>query len=311
MFDLNQMENLNIFRYIFFYLFGFIISFVIDKFYLQYNTKSSNNFYKKTKQNILLNNEKQKLLIKYKTEIAKLPIIKKYYVVVGIGGVGSKVLMNLIRVGVKKIKVIDFDTITLSSLNRHAFAKKSDVGKYKSDVVKEYCVKCRPDIEIESISEPLLLENLEKFISKDNPDVIVDCIDDLNAKAELFKFCYVKKLKLFSSMGAAGKCDPTTVRYKNFNEIQDEVLARKLRLELRKKMKKMDENDVNKYLLPDFKCVYSCEKVERELAELTEEQKQKLKEYKGKYNERVRSLPVFACMPSAFGTCLSAISINL
>ena len=311
MLDLHRLENLKIFNYTFFYLFGFILSYLIDKFFIQSNTSNSNKINKNTEQEILFNNEKQTLQIKYKNEISKLPIINKFYVIVGIGGVGSKVIMNLIRAGIKKMKVIDFDTITLSSLNRHAFAKISDVGKYKTDVVKEYCAKCRPDIEIESISEPLLLENLENYISKNNPDVIVDCIDDLNAKAELFKFCYLKKLKLFSSMGAAGKCDPTTVRYKKFNEINDEVLARKLRLEFRKKMKNVDENYVNKYLLPDFKCVYSCEKIERELAELTEEQKQKLKEYKGKYDQRVRSLPVFACMPSAFGTCLSAISINL
>jgi len=32
------------------------------------------------------------------------------------------------RSGVRKIKIIDFDRISLNSLNRHAFATREDVG---------------------------------------------------------------------------------------------------------------------------------------------------------------------------------------
>ena len=145
--------------------------------------------------------------------------------------------MDLIRAGVQKLKVIDYDLVTLSSLNRHSFAKRSDVGKFKSDLIKEYCTKARPDIIIESIDKPLLKENLEKFLLPEKPDVIIDCIDDLNTKAELFKFCFLKKIKIFSSMGAGAKCDPTTIRFGKFNEIQGEILSRRLRYLVRKKMK--------------------------------------------------------------------------
>jgi tRNA threonylcarbamoyladenosine dehydratase len=34
----------------------------------------------------------------------------------------------LIRSGVKRIRLIDFDQVTLSSLNRHAVADTTDVG---------------------------------------------------------------------------------------------------------------------------------------------------------------------------------------
>ena len=51
--------------------------------------------------------------------------------VIGIGGVGSHAIMTLIRSGVRNIRVIDYDMITLSSLNRHAFAVRKDVGKMK------------------------------------------------------------------------------------------------------------------------------------------------------------------------------------
>ena len=45
-------------------------------------------------------------------------------VVAGIGGVGSFLTISLARSGIKKLRIIDFDRISLSSLNRHAFATR-------------------------------------------------------------------------------------------------------------------------------------------------------------------------------------------
>ena len=54
-----------------------------------------------------------------------------FVVVAGLGGVGSHLVIALARSGVKKIRIIDFDRITLNSLNRHAFATRLDVGLSK------------------------------------------------------------------------------------------------------------------------------------------------------------------------------------
>ena len=293
---INQLESTNYYQYCFSYLLGFFIFYLLDKFI----------FSKKDEEE----EEREKIKNRYKKEIEEMPSINKFYMVIGVGGVGSKVVLDLIRAGVQKIKVLDFDLVTLSSLNRHAFANRNDVGKFKSGLIKEYCKKARPDIIIIPINERLLSNNLEKFLLKEKPDVIVDCIDDLNTKAELYKFCYLNKLKLFSSMGAGCKCDPTTIRFSKFNEISGEILSKRLRYLVRKKLKEMKDDKINPEILPDFKCVYSFEKNERELAELDEDKKQNLQTLKNKFNDRVRSLPVFACMPSSFGHCLSCLSIN-
>lgn len=55
-----------------------------------------------------------------------------FVIVVGLGGVGSHAANMLVRSGVKKIRLIDFDQVTLSSLNRHAVASMVDVGKSKA-----------------------------------------------------------------------------------------------------------------------------------------------------------------------------------
>ena len=291
----------NYFQNIFFYVLGFSIFYIIDKYIFPQENNSEKICVIQEKK---LNKINQKIL-------KKLPKIDKYYIIIGLGGVGSKVVMDLIRAGVQKMKVIDYDLVTLSSLNRHAFAKRSDVGKFKSDLIKEYCKKARPDIIIESIEKPLLKNNLEKFLlSPEKPDVIIDCIDDLNTKADLYKFCFMKNLRIFSSMGAGAKCDPTTIRFGKFNEIKGEILSKRLKYIVRKKMKEeihllKDKNN----LIPNFECVYSVEKNKINLAELDEDKKENVDKFRTNFNERVRSLPVFACMPSSFGHCLSSLSI--
>ena len=293
------------FQHIFFYILGFVIFYLIDKYIFPQSNEPE-------KILIIPENDieqRQIYIKKYSKELEKMPKIDKYYIVIGLGGVGSKVVMDLIRAGVQKLKVIDYDLVTLSSLNRHAFAKRSDVGKFKSDLIKEYCKKTRPDIIMVSIEKPLLKDNLEQYLlSQEKPDIIIDCIDDLNTKADLYKFCFLKKLKIFSSMGAGAKCDPTTIRYGKFNEIKGEILSKRLRYIVRKKMKEEIKNE--KDLVPDFECVYSVEKNKRDLADLDEEKKEDVNKYRTNFNERVRSLPVFACMPSSFGHCLSSLSIN-
>jgi len=53
-------------------------------------------------------------------------------IVVGLGGVGSHAVNMLVRSGVARVRLIDFDQVTLSSLNRHAIAALGDVGQSKA-----------------------------------------------------------------------------------------------------------------------------------------------------------------------------------
>jgi tRNA A37 threonylcarbamoyladenosine dehydratase len=53
-------------------------------------------------------------------------------IVVGLGGVGSHTANAIVRSGVGRVRLIDFDQVTLSSLNRHAVATMEDVGISKA-----------------------------------------------------------------------------------------------------------------------------------------------------------------------------------
>jgi tRNA A37 threonylcarbamoyladenosine dehydratase len=74
-----------------------------------------------------------------------------FVVVVGVGGVGSHAAHLLARSGVGKLRLIDFDNVTLSSLNRHAVATRADVGTPKVTAMKRHLQQTVPGCEIEDL----------------------------------------------------------------------------------------------------------------------------------------------------------------
>ena len=72
-----------------------------------------------------------------------------FVVVVGLGGVGSHAAHMLARSGVRKLRLVDFDMVTLSSLNRHACATYADVGAPKAVSLKNFFLKFAPFCEVE------------------------------------------------------------------------------------------------------------------------------------------------------------------
>lgn len=69
---------------------------------------------------------------------------KSFVIVVGLGGVGSHAANMLVRTGVRKIRLIDFDQVSLSSLNRHAVATLEDVGTSKAETMMRKLTKICP-----------------------------------------------------------------------------------------------------------------------------------------------------------------------
>lgn len=82
----------------------------------------------------------------------KLQRIKESRVIVfGLGGVGSHVVNMLVRTGVQHLKIVDFDRVSLSSLSRHAYAVREDVGTPKTECMKKYIHKIFPKTVVETV----------------------------------------------------------------------------------------------------------------------------------------------------------------
>ncbi|EGO01130.1 hypothetical protein SERLA73DRAFT_167269 [Serpula lacrymans var. lacrymans S7.3] len=216
-------------------------------------------------------------------------------VIVGCGGVGSWVAVMLVRSGVSKIRLVDFDYVTLSSLNRHATAGLSDVGTPKvasmertlKDIARWAEVDCRIDIWRKEDGGRLL----------EGADWVVDAIDNITTKVDLLKYCHDHGIKVFSSMGASAKCDPTRIQISDISYTIYDPLARSVRRRLRLQG-----------ISSGIPVVYSTEVPgDVKLLPLPEEEFQKgpVKEL-GVFDDfRVRILPVLGPLPSIFGLHIS------
>ena len=74
---------------------------------------------------------------------------KACVVIVGCGGVGSWAAVMLARSGVARLRLVDFDYVTLSSLNRHATAALADVGTPKVQCVARALHAIAPFVEVD------------------------------------------------------------------------------------------------------------------------------------------------------------------
>jgi hypothetical protein len=70
-------------------------------------------------------------------------------VIVGCGGVGSWAAVMLARSGVARLRLVDFDYVTLSSLNRHATAALADVGTPKVQCVARALRAIAPFVRVD------------------------------------------------------------------------------------------------------------------------------------------------------------------
>ncbi|TPX50448.1 hypothetical protein SeMB42_g02252 [Synchytrium endobioticum] len=227
-------------------------------------------------------------------------IRKSFVIVVGLGGVGSHAAHMLVRSGVERIRLIDFDQVTLSSLNRHAVAIQSDVGMPKATCMKSHLLDIAPHAHIDTRIERFSSDTADTLLSG-NPDYVLDCIDNIDTKVELIRYCVTRNLKIVASMGAGAKSDASRVQIADISDTQEDPLARAVRRRLRALG---IENG-----LP---VVYSTEKPgEIKLLPMTEDQKDNPDDYAALPDFRVRILPVLGTLPALFGCAMASHCITL
>lgn len=154
--------------------------------------------------------------------------------VVGIGGVGGYAAEALARSAVGRLTLIDFDVVAPSNINRQVHALEGTLGRAKVQVMAERCQAIHPEIEVEPIKAFFSAENAAILLSS-GVDAVLDCIDTVTAKLLLIETCWKRGLPVFSSMGAAGKVDPTAIAVADLFDTRNCHLARILRKELRKR----------------------------------------------------------------------------
>lgn len=156
----------------------------------------------------------------------------KNILVVGLGGVGAYAAEMLARAGIGKMTIIDGDSINLSNINRQLLATHSHLNQKKTKLMAERLKDINPKIKVITIDKFIESEAMTKILDKEF-DYVVDAIDTFSPKLYLIYHSLQKKLKIVSSMGAAGRLDPSKVQLANLEKSYNCKLARIIRKKLR------------------------------------------------------------------------------
>lgn len=99
----------------------------------------------------------------------------------GLGGLGSNVAISLVRAGVGKLILIDFDKVDISNLHRQQYSV-SQLGMYKTEVMKQTLSEIAPYCEIVTHTEKITEDNLSLIA---DCDIVCECFDNAECKSML------------------------------------------------------------------------------------------------------------------------------
>ncbi|KAL5443579.1 hypothetical protein PMIN07_001139 [Paraphaeosphaeria minitans] len=226
-----------------------------------------------------------------------------FIIVVGCGGVGSHTTAALVRSGCSNLRLIDFDQVTLSSLNRHAVATLADVGTPKVHCLRRRLEQITPwthfDCRNELFGEASAATQLAPDANGQVPTFVIDAIDNIESKVALLAYCHKNGLPVISSMGAGCKSDPTRLFIGDISASTDDPLSKSTRRRLRA----LGVKD-------GIPVVFSTERPGPGKAQLLPLSDDEFK--KGDVGElgvlpdfRVRILPVLGTMPAIFGLAVA------
>lgn len=155
--------------------------------------------------------------------------------VVGLGAVGSYAVEGLARAGIGNLRLVDFDTVSASNINRQLYALESTVNRLKCDVARERVADINPDCRVEALKIFVHADTMEEIFAEFEPDFVVDAIDSLEPKVELIAAVCNRGIPFISSMGAALRTDPTQIRIGLLSEVIHCPLARMVRKRFRRR----------------------------------------------------------------------------
>ncbi|MDR2624012.1 MAG: sulfur carrier protein ThiS adenylyltransferase ThiF [Methanobrevibacter sp.] len=156
------------------------------------------------KKGAMVNEEEFESMVSARSTPGVYNVLKNSKVAIaGLGGLGSNVAIMLSRVGVGNLLLVDFDIVEPSNLNRQQYLIK-DLGKYKTDALKETISQINPFINVEIRTIKVSENNLGKLFK--DYDIVCEAFDNADQKAMLINNLPLKlpNVKIVSASGLAG-----------------------------------------------------------------------------------------------------------
>lgn len=178
-----------------------------------------------------------------------------HFAVVGLGGVGSWAVEALARSGAAALTLIDLDQVSESNINRQIQALGSTVGMAKAEALRLRIADIHPGCTVRVIEEFVEPENWPALIGDAQFDGLIDCCDQVRAKATLAAWARERGLPFVTVGAAGGKREPHRVQLDDLSATTHDPLLASLRQRLRK------HHAAPRAGKMDVACVYSREPV--------------------------------------------------
>lgn len=106
-------------------------------------------------------------------------LANKTVMIIGLGAVGSFVAVQLVQLGVSNLVFVDKDCVDESNLHRQYYFEEQ-IGKPKSEVLRQEILAINPDCHIEIIEDFLTADFFKKQEIPACLDLIINCADEPN-----------------------------------------------------------------------------------------------------------------------------------
>ena len=122
--------------------------------------------------------------------------------ILGLGGLGSNVAVLLARSGIGSLKLVDFDTVETSNLNRQQY-RISHIGMKKTEALKNIIKEINPFVETEVLDIKIDRKNIYSTVG--DIEIVVEAFDRAETKAMLMEELLTNTNKIVvSASGMAG-----------------------------------------------------------------------------------------------------------
>ena len=121
--------------------------------------------------------------------------------ILGLGGLGSNVAVLLARAGIGYLKLVDFDIVEASNLNRQQY-RISHIGMKKTEAIRTIIKEINPFVEIEVLNKKVDRENILSIVG--DVEIVVEAFDVAETKAMAIELLTNGNKMLVSASGMAG-----------------------------------------------------------------------------------------------------------
>ena len=129
--------------------------------------------------------------------------------IAGAGGLGSNVAAHLVRAGVRRLVIADFDVVSPSNLNRQFFFR-DQVGRRKVEALAENLRRIEPDLELTLHDVRLDAANLPPLFGA--CDVVVEAFDNVESKSALLSALRDRPVVSASGLAGWGRSNAMKIR---------------------------------------------------------------------------------------------------